>query len=220
MNENTFKSGMAMMSKLFGKTLEDEIIPAYWNILKQLSDNDFLKIQGNLIKTFIPTSQVPFPLPAHFLNAGGLSGQNRSKAAIAAILAASNPYRSVSFGDLALHATIERLGGWPTVASWTLDDWQFKEKSFLSAYESAIASGEDGPLKLMGIYEFENADKKFEGKQLAFAEKMKEPALIEWVGFDKNIANRIENKSQKNKLFENVGIDIKQLTENIGKEIK
>jgi hypothetical protein len=216
MNENTFKAGMAMMSKLFGKVLEDEIIPAYWNILKQLSDDDFIKIQGNLIKTFIPTSQVPFPLPAHFLSAGGLSGPNRSKNAISAILSAANPYRSVSFGDLALHAVIERFGGWPLVASWTLEDWQFKEKSFLGAYEAAIAAGEKGPVKLMGIFEFENHDKVFEGKQLEFTKRQAETSLVSWVGFDPYVGMLLENKNKT----ENLQIDeIKSITENIGKKI-
>jgi hypothetical protein len=221
MNENTFKSGMAMMSKLFGKSLEDEIIPAYWNILKKISDEEFLKIQGNLIQTFIPTSQCPFPLPAHFLNAGGLSGQNRTKSAVNAILNAANnpgPYKTVSFGDLALHAVIERFGGWPIVASWTLDDWQFKEKQFLSAYEAALSSGEQGPLKLMGHYEFENADKVFDGKYLVFAEKMKQPLMIGWVGFDRKIGQLLEDKTKKDKLqIESSKNEIDNLTKEIGK---
>ena len=79
------------------------------------------------------------------------------------------PYKTVCFGDLALHSAVERFGGWPEVCSWDLERWRFAEKSFVAAYEAAISAGDRGPLKLMGHYEYENTGKMFDGKALEIA---------------------------------------------------
>jgi len=39
----------------------------------------------NITMTFKPTSQVPFPLPLHFVEAIGLAGDNRAQAIVNAV---------------------------------------------------------------------------------------------------------------------------------------
>jgi hypothetical protein len=190
MNKNLFLEGMAFLQKLYGKKLEDEIINVYWNMFKNYSDEQFKTMQTNIVKSFVPTSQVPFPVPAQFLSAAGVSGGNRSRLAVQAVIDASNnpgPYRSVSFGDPALHETIVRFGGWPAVASWDSDKWQFVEKSFVATYEANLVFN-NGPSRLVGICEFENGKKSLSENHLAIAEKQNEVRIVIWVGFDRNLA--------------------------------
>jgi hypothetical protein len=144
MNEKTFRESMAFLQKLYGKKLETDVYKAYWNLFKGWGDDKFKGIQNEIVKTFVPTNQVPFPVPAHFLSASGESGEHRSRLAVQAVINASNnpgPYRSVSFGDRALHATIERFGGWVEVANWDQEKWQFNERNFIACYEAALTDG-------------------------------------------------------------------------------
>lgn len=203
MNNQTFMAGIAVLSKLFGFEPENEIINAYWNILNKVSDDDFIKIQKSLIENFIPTSQVPFPLPAHFLKALGLDIETKTKLAILAIKNSScNPYQSVSFGDRALHRTIETFGGWPIVACWDLEKWQYNEKQFALTYQ-AVLKDRSGPTRLAGIFEYENAGKKFAPNQSALANKGNETEYIEWKGFDHSVY-QLENKTEKQKLINGI----------------
>jgi hypothetical protein len=190
MTESAFKAGISFLIKMFGAKIDDEVYVAYWNILKTFDDVVFREMQQTLIKNFIPTSQVPFPVPAQFLSAAGVSGGNRSRLAVQAVIDASNnpgPYRSVSFGDPALHETIVRFGGWPAVASWDSDKWQFVEKSFVATYEANLVFN-NGPSRLVGICEFENGKKSLSENHLAIAEKQNEVRIVIWVGFDRNLA--------------------------------
>ena len=211
MTENTFKSGMLLLMKMFGYKLDNEMVSAYWNILKNIPDDDFLQSQSNLLKTFIPTSQVPFPTIAHFMQSLGVAGQSRTKLAINALIKASGTvsvYNTISFGDPALHETIDRFGGWPTVASWTQEDWRYNEKNFSASYEASLISG-TGPSKCLGIAEYENGGKVFEGKKLEFAEKQKEVKLVHWKGFDENTLS-IEHKNKNDDLL-SIGIDLNSI---------
>jgi hypothetical protein len=198
MNELTFKGSMAFLMKMFGAKIDDEVYAAYWNIFKTFSDEEFIAIQENLIKTFIPTAQVPFPLVIHFLQAAGKAGQNRSRLSVQAVIEAGysiGSYRSVSFGDPALHQTIERFGGWPVIARWNNDDWKFNEKNFIACYEANLSFG-GGSDKCIGIYEQENALKSLiEEKHIKFAEEMAKTIFISWAGFEKQ--KSLENKSDK-----------------------
>ncbi len=198
MNEELFLINLAFLQKLYGK-IDKEIIPIYWNILKSKSDEEFKAMVENIAKTFIPTSQVPFPLPAHFLNATGLSGKNRSVLAVNAVKEAINkigPYRSINFGDKALHETINRFGGWPEMCTWDLEKWEYNEKRFIACYEACLSDG-TGPEKLMGICEYENSDKMH-----LFTERQKEIALssqktvnLPWKGFQV-LLQKNENKME------------------------
>lgn len=210
MNDTTFKTGIAFLSKLFGHTPDVEIIKTYWNILKKYSEGQFKIMLENITKDFVPTSQVPFPLPKHFLSAVGESGESRARLAILALTTAASKlsiYDTISFGDRALHATIERFGGWPEVANWTQDDWRFNEKNFIGTYEASSLMNY-GPDRLIGIAEFENGKKTLSGKQLEIAKKQEEIKYFEWSGFDETM--RIEDKNKEQiKLtrgeFESVG---------------
>jgi hypothetical protein len=200
MTENFFKIGMAFMQKIFGAKIGDDILTAYWNLLKDMSNDEFKNIQQNLISTFIPSSQVPFPLPAHFLQAAGKSGESRAKLAVMAVISASykiDSYYSVSFGDPALHETIDRFGGWPTLCRWSLDDWRFQEKNFIACYEAALISN-SGKSKCIGIFESENSNKILSDEFKERLKKFHETRFCYWIGFNhKTITNKNDNDQKQ-----------------------
>jgi hypothetical protein len=196
MNEKTFKAQIAFMSSIFGHQLTDENYKIYWELFKPYSDADFNQMCTNLLKSFSPTSQVPFPVPAHFLQSIAAAGRNRARMAVNAIINAAGrigPYRSISFGDRALHATIYRFGGWAEMCNWSQDDWKFQERNFIESYE-AQQSLNSGPDHLPGICEYENDQKALSGRQLELANEAKRVAHCEWAGYtDLQIEHKDEN---------------------------
>jgi len=66
-DESTFKLNIASLEKLYGHTLDPIVYKMYWNILRGTADNIFHCIIQKVVETFIPSSQVPFPVPAHFI---------------------------------------------------------------------------------------------------------------------------------------------------------
>jgi hypothetical protein len=209
MTHEEFLSAFIPLQKYFGHNIEKATIELYWSCLKHLNSDQFKTAVKNIIDWFKPSAQVPFPLVAHFKEIIGLAGKNRAQLAIIAIRANSNAYKSVSFGDFALHITIDRFGGWPVVARWTVEDWGFKEKSFIACYEASQGLTH-GPKKLCGIFETENNNKILSGKHLEIAKKQEEIQEIKWPGYsDLKI---IENKNPAMQLLE-------KLTDNIGKKI-
>jgi hypothetical protein len=163
-----------------------------------------------VVETFTPTAQVPFPVPATFLKAAGEDPQSRARAAVGAVIAAAaklGPYRSVSFGDPALHATIQRFGGWVEVCGWSQEDWKYSEKRFVESYAADVAAGVGGPARLVGIAERGNAARALSGRMLELATAASAPVLVDWAG----AGPMIEDKTQGVELLECVA----QLAETI-----
>lgn len=220
MNENTFKSNFVLLEKLYGKNIDVEIVKLYWNHFKSISDEKFNHICEQIRLSFVPSSTVPFPTIAHFVEISGIGGENRARQAVKALVNAiwkGSAYRSVSFGDPALHETIERFGGWPHMAkNCDAEWWQFNEKNFIACYESSYQSGACYQLKCKGICEEENTGRLLTEKQKAFAEQQKVTHYIEWVGFDENIKLLEQKESEGVSLITD---NVNNMLENIGKII-
>jgi hypothetical protein len=60
---------MGFLAKYYGNRPNDTIYQVLWAALKKYSDNSFEDICKKIIQTFRPTSQTPFPLVPHFLDA-------------------------------------------------------------------------------------------------------------------------------------------------------
>lgn len=199
MTEKVFKIGILFLSETYGKKLKDEIIEVYWGILKDYSGEEFKKMLENIVKTFIPTSQVPFPLIPHFLGAIGAAGASRSQLAVMAVKTALEKYGAydtVSFGDPAIHETIRQFGGWIEFCNLPADWWQFNEKRFSQIYEAAQKYN-SGINKLCGIFELENAGKdtsKWTDTQREMIERQKNPKEIKWQGFKQLDYKKTDNK--------------------------
>ena len=187
MNKAFFIQRMSLLSKLYGKHLDDDTISLYWSLFRGRGEAEFHAMVERLVGSFTPTAQVPFPVPAQFLQAVGEDAANQARAAVAAVIAAGHkvgPYKSVSFGDRALHSTILRFGGWPAVASWSAEDWRYNERKFLDAYTAEASSCASGPARLVGIYELENSrnDGRWDEARKAIAAKQAAVVSVEWRG--------------------------------------
>lgn len=160
MEYSEFAESITVMQSMFGKTLAKEAVAHYWARYKDLPDGKFKAAAAKLVDSFVPTSQVPFPLFAHINSAMGDTGRDvcvRMVGLVKRAIARSDSYHSVSFSDLAMHAVISRFGGWIAICGWTDHDWQIQEGRFVEAYQTALAAGEKGPPYFPGSHEIHNA---------------------------------------------------------------
>jgi hypothetical protein len=203
MTHKEFLTAFMPMQKYYGKILEKEVMGIYWSRLQSFPNKVFLNMVSNLMDNYRPTSQNPFPLIANFLSSVGLSGENRAQAAVTAVKNAVEKlgaWSSVDFDDPALHAVINRFGGWPEVCSWgNSGQWKFMETKFMEAYDAAVSCGESaGPLE--GNFAIGNRDKNQstwnERMKICYNESIK-PKKIEWI--NAGFSHQIENKGQKQK---------------------
>ena len=218
MNRDTFLLAIMMLQNYFGKELKREIVEIYWNCLKRFSDDIFSRGVDSLVKNFHPTSTVPFPLIADFLSAMGISGENRAHAAVAAVKRAAEivgAYKTPNFGDPALHATINRFGGWPEIAHWANHGkWDFQEKNFMRAYEAALECGEAASPP-SGFFAIDNAQKN----QSTWTKIQKRAGTqierVEWFGAD--FSHQIENKNEDKK---ELNFELAKMIDGIGKKVE
>ena len=79
-------------------------------------------------------------------------------------------YRSVDFGDPAIHATIIDLGGWPNICRQNMDQLSYLQKRFCDSYRTYRSRGAEGaPAYLIGEAESQNA---LSGKPVATPERL------------------------------------------------
>jgi len=144
---------------MYGHVLPDEVRSIYWEQLKSWGEDKFKSACNNIVATFVPSRQTPFPLIPHFLAAVGLDSESKARNAVAAVKEAAmriGRAESVSFANPALHAVIESYGGWPAMCCWDEDEWKYREVHFIGAYKSAVAAGYKGPEYLIGTHEKQN----------------------------------------------------------------
>jgi hypothetical protein len=219
MTQENFTAAMISLQKYFGKSIEDAVIKLYWEQLQKYTDEVFAHALMNIFTNFHPSATVPFPLISDFMEAIGDTAENRAQLAVMAIKRAAESigsYRSVDFGDPALHATINRFGGWPEIANWANHGkWEFQEKNFMHAYIAAYECGEEDP-PVMGNFEMDNMQKN----EMAFTEfqtkkyiEGKTAVRMEWRGAD--FSHQIKNNRQEQKMIP----EIKTMIDGIGKSI-
>ena len=129
----------------------------YWDLMGHLTDEQFSNAVKNVIKEFVPTSTVPFPLVAHFLRYCG-QGSNDGVCALGLLKIAVQRvgrYNSVSFNDPALHHVIRSCGGWAAVCAMTDKDWNINEGRMLEIYKTAQYSNIEAPDHCQGLAELE-----------------------------------------------------------------
>lgn len=164
MNYKTFEGALFKMSVYFGKEIRPEVMAIYWDAMKNMDEGKFKNAAVRIMADFEPTSAKPFPLIKDFLTCCGEDGKSRAINVISALKKAAEllgQYPSVDFRDPALHATIERYGGWTEVVLWNEQDWQYHERNFIAAYEAARNACVKGPAYLVGALEKENSKNGF-----------------------------------------------------------
>lgn len=74
-------------------------------------------------------------------------------------------YTSVTFDDQAIHATVQDMGGWPTLCRSTVDELPFIQKRFCETYRAYVRRPDAPyPPVLIGVHESEN---RAAGKRVA-----------------------------------------------------
>jgi hypothetical protein len=210
---------MVSLQAYFGKTIEDSIIDLYFTNLEHYSDDVFSRALVNIFHNFHPSSTVPFPLISDFIEAIGDTTENRAQLAVTAVKRAAEEvgaYRTIDFGDPALHCTINRFGGWPEIARWGCTDrWNFQEKAFINAYISAFECGDNAPA-VAGLHQIENGMKdesKWSDTQKQKAIEYSVPFKFKWRGAD--FSHQIENKKEEQKMIP----EVKNMIDKIGKSV-
>ena len=156
---------MVVLQGVFG-SVGPERTKGLFVALGDMQDDDMALATKRLIKTFRPTSSVPFPVPADFYDAAGKSTKHYAQELMGLIQDAVfsvGSYRSVDFGSAEMHGVIQRFGGWPTICQWGQREWDINEGRFLSALEHAIECGDRGPEYLAGIAEAHNGNRRYAG---------------------------------------------------------
>lgn len=165
MTNELFTQCIGLLQAQFGK-MPDERVRGLYVALDDLTDEQFKMAVKKIIRSFSPTSARPFPVPADFIEAAGISAEQEAKELMGLIQEAVfsvGSYRSVDFGSPELHGVIQRFGGWPAICQWDKKDWSINEGRFLTCLEHAIDNCDRGPEYLRGIAEANNGDLKYAG---------------------------------------------------------
>lgn len=158
MDNICFGKIMGLLQRQFGE-IKKERMPDYFDALEFLTNEQFEKAAKNLIFEFVPTAACLFPVPAQIIKAASLDRQSTTQELIDMLrktIRAVGGWRSVDFGNLALHSVIDRWGGWDTICDWGQEEWDINEGRFKIALECAIKNDDRGPEYLPGIHEKEN----------------------------------------------------------------
>lgn len=198
MTEQLFKTSIAYLTSMYSK-ITDDFYKILWDALKKYSDEEFKQMVSGIVTSFVPTSQVPFPLPPHFLKATTTEPNNRAIIAVKMLKNATGrvgPYKSVSFGDRALHETINHFGGWIEVCKWHDEEWGFKEKKFIETY-LVYLKFDFGAKKLIGIAENDFIDRahSFTPELKAKAEENIKTIQYKWACYKPLLEDKSGNKN-------------------------
>lgn len=132
-----FKIEFAGLCEVFDREATKSLAHAYYEVLKDMSDDDFSQAISVVLKT---RKYTKLPLPNDIRE--GLTG-NVATAAIVALDKAEkaiekySAYRSVQFDDPVIHMAIESMGGWIKFCRPEDEqDWHWHQKEFLRLYEA------------------------------------------------------------------------------------
>jgi hypothetical protein len=156
--DQIFERAFLPLQEIFGHQIPPDVLKIYLKHLRnRLTGDQLARACVQLLDTFKPTAACKFPTPSHFIDLALGSGEDRAALAVSRVVAASKrvgPNASISFGDKALHRTVERFGGWEEMRDF---DWKFRETNFKNVYEAELKAGDNfGPDYLEGCYEKTN----------------------------------------------------------------
>lgn len=157
--------GRALMAaaELYGKDLSDAVIALWWSLLSGYTVEQVERALHECLRS--PDHGQYMPKPADVIRAIEGTTQDRSMQAWGKVVDAMRgvgAYRSVAFDDIAIHAAISDMGGWPHVCRQSVDEIQFLQRRFCDAYRAA--QGRPAPGYLPGEFEAENKLRGFDAE--------------------------------------------------------
>lgn len=209
MTEKLFIMQMALLYKYLGVEPDGEKTSLYWKLLKHMTDDDFKTALTGVMREFVPTTANPFPLVSQFLEFSSLNAHGIATKAISTLKAyyrRVGRYESVSFGDVTLHAVVERFGGWPAICAFGDNDWNVNEGRMIETYKTMYQSGSVPDCdhlqglseKDAGFYRVYHIDSK-NSKMIQY-QRYQGSNLIETVNLQKPV---IENKRYGLSIYKN-----------------
>ncbi|MFA5300265.1 MAG: DUF6475 domain-containing protein [Lutibacter sp.] len=146
MDKQFYLTEMTFLSNLINVPVEvqKKKTTDYWPLLKHLSDDEFHVSVVGIVREFVPTASVQFPMVSQFLKFCSSDAQGSAVKAISmlkAYIRKVGKYESVNFNNMTLHAVVERYGGWPAICAWTDSDWNINENRLIESYKLSYQSG-------------------------------------------------------------------------------
>lgn len=147
------------MAEAFGRQATDVTFRAYIAGLEGLTVE---QIESGVNRALKSCKFMPAPAELREL-AGELKGQDRAVKAWLAFekaVARIGGYKTVSFDDVVINATVRSIGGWQHCCTMSAHEFDtFLRKKFIDAYDSLYRSGvgEDEAAPLRGDFDQENA---------------------------------------------------------------
>jgi hypothetical protein len=211
MTKEFFIMHFGLLLKYLGLKPENEKTTMYFEFLKHMDDDTFKTSVQEIIKSFVPTTQNPFPLVSHFMKYTGSDEQGSAIKAISTLkvyIRKVGRMESVNFNDNALHETVERFGGWPAVCNFSEQDWNINENRMIETYKVMATSPRSDVSHLAGLAEKDNGhyrvyDVNPKTMQISGYNRLMRGVLIETTGtakplFDKKEAPKlIDSEAQK-----------------------
>jgi hypothetical protein len=154
-----FSLALTACAELHGKTVSEGALTLWWQSLQRFDIEQVLRAFSAVIQD--PDGGQFMPKPADLIRRLDGSASDRSLIAWGRVheaMARVGAYKSVDFGDRAIHAAITDLGGWPNLCRSTIDELPFTQKRFCDAYRAYTNRPDiEAPLRLAGQHETDNA---------------------------------------------------------------
>ncbi len=156
--EERFLKYMHTCSEMYNTSLSEGVISAYWETMKEYSDQEIMRAFNMAFKTCRF-----FPKPVDLIEC--IDGEKSDKSLLAwekvyKAISGVGAYESVQFDDPAIHSCIELMGGWPQLCQCKVDEIKWKQKEFENLYR-VMSKREDHSGYLPGIFETDNAARGF-----------------------------------------------------------
>ena len=190
-----------LLCKYLGYNQNLEKTSMYWDFLKHMDEETFKTAVQEIIKSFVPTTQNPFPLVSHFMKYTGSDEQGSAIKAISTLkvyIRRVGRMESVNFNDGALHETVERFGGWPAVCNFSEQDWNINENRMIETYKIMATSPRSEITHLPGLAEKDNGhyriyDVNPKTMQIAGYNRLIRGVLLETTGTAKTLFEKKED---------------------------
>jgi hypothetical protein len=136
----TYVQNILKLQKLFNHKLDSETIECYLEyLIPRIQPDQFSKICDEIIKTFLPTSTVPFPVISHFLNEIKENNETKINDMIeilrCGIAVGEKNMSQMGIADQSFIQAVLSLGGPFNLRKWSNSDWKFKKGAIKDAYE-------------------------------------------------------------------------------------
>lgn len=135
---------IGLLHETFGKPATRPTIEGYWIAL---SDMEFSECEKSIYSAMRSSEFLPTPAKIRQVATGGTGEELATVAWIDVVKAMPlGSYKSVSFRDPVINATIRSLGGWPALFDKcsNSEDETFYRHAFIKTYRTLVSRGVDG----------------------------------------------------------------------------